>query len=83
MEREIEDNNLAIAELERELAKLHDGEDPLLMLSREKETLLQDKEKFRNYHDHLEAKRNKAVEIVQTLRDDVAKKSAFLANLMD
>lgn len=81
-------NDLIIRQIERltadneafaaELRNLNDGEDPLLTLSKERESLQHDKENFQTYKAHLENKKAKAAEAVRRVKDDVARTGWFL-----
>ncbi|KAJ3218694.1 rRNA-binding ribosome biosynthesis protein rpf2 [Dinochytrium kinnereticum] len=67
--------------LSREWSNLRDSESPLTVAEKENQTLHSDIEKFKQYILHLESKKEKLIEQVKALDEDLSVKEAELAKI--
>ncbi|KAJ3392143.1 kinetochore-associated Ndc80 complex subunit ndc80 [Lobulomyces angularis] len=69
--------------LEKQLTELTLSEDPLIALQRAQETLTSDKEKFQQYLSYIEGRKIKALEITNTLNEEVLTKETELEKVLN
>ncbi|KAI8849418.1 HEC/Ndc80p family-domain-containing protein [Chytridium lagenaria] len=67
--------------LSREWANLRESESPLTVAEKENQTLHSDIDKFKQYIIHLETKKEKLVEQVKSLEEDLSSKESELAKV--